>query len=171
MTKSMQGRLFSFALLLFLSAPALAGKHAARGEAPIPAPAFKLPTLDGVVSLDSLRGKVVYVDFWASWCGPCRQSFPWMKSLHERYAGKGLVIVAINLDKDRGAAAGVLEKYPAPFVVAFDPSGKTAKAIKVWGMPTSYIVGPTGAILATHPGFDPKHTAEIESQIQQAFLQ
>src|SRR5882762_7140831 len=166
----MKPRLPTIAALLlaaFLAAPLT---HAA--DAGQPAPAFALPTAKGdTVALDQLRGKVVYVDFWASWCGPCRQSFPWMKSLYERYADKGLVIVAINLDKDRDAAESFLEKYPAPFVVAFDPSGKTAKAFKVWGMPTSYIVGPTGAILATHPGFDPKHTALIESQIQQAFIQ
>jgi peroxiredoxin len=94
-----------------------------------------------------------------------------MKSMHDRYAGKGLVIVAINLDKDRKEAEEFLSKYPAPFVVAFDPSGRTAKAFKVWGMPTSYVVGPTGALLSTHPGFDPKRTAMIESQIQQAFPQ
>jgi thiol-disulfide isomerase/thioredoxin len=155
-------------LLLCLATPAYAAKPAPGAAPGIPAPAFNLPTRDGAVSLDSLRGKVAYIDFWASWCGPCKQSFPWMKSLHERFAGKGLVIVAINLDKDRNAAEEFLAKYPAPFVVAFDPSGKTAKAFKVWGMPTSYILGPTGAILSTHPGFDPKRTAMIESQIQQA---
>ena len=167
----MRLRPLSFALLLCLATPAHAGKSASGAAPPTLAPAFNLPTAAGTVSLDSLRGKVVYVDFWASWCGPCRQSFPWMKSLHDRYAGKGLVIVAINLDKDRKAAEDFLSKYPAPFVVAFDPSGKTAKAFKVRGMPTSYIVGPTGAILSARSGFDPKHTAMIESQIQQAFPQ
>jgi len=155
-------------LLLSFCSPAWAGKPAATSTS---APAFHLPTRDGTVSLDSLQGKVAYIDFWASWCGPCKQSFPWMKTLHERYASKGLVIVAINLDKDRKAADEFLAKYPAPFTVAFDPSGKTAKAFQVWGMPTSYLVGPTGAILATHSGFDPKRTAMIESQIQKALPQ
>jgi thiol-disulfide isomerase/thioredoxin len=164
----MRRTLLGSVLLLCLAAPALAGKQAAGAPPAVSAPAFNLPTRDGTVSLDSLQGKVAYVDFWASWCGPCKQSFPWMKSLHERYAAKGLVVVAINLDKDRNAALEFLAKYPAPFTVAFDPSGKTAKAFKVWGMPTSYIVGPTGAILATHAGFDPKRTALIESEIQKA---
>ncbi len=167
----MKSRILTLVLLFCLATAAHAGKFAAGAGSPVPAPAFNLPTLAGTVSLDSLRGKVVYVDFWASWCGPCRQSFPWMKSLSDRYAGKGLVIVAINLDKDRKAAEEFLARYPAPFVVAFDPSGKTAKAFKVWGMPTSYIVGPTGAILSAHSGFDPKHTVMIESQIQQALIQ
>jgi cytochrome c biogenesis protein CcmG/thiol:disulfide interchange protein DsbE len=153
------------AISLLLSSPALS-KSAPKGAGSPPlAPRFTLPTRDGTVSLDSLRGKVVYVDFWASWCVPCKESFPWMKTLNDRFAGKGLVIVAIDLDKDRGAADSFLEKYPAPFPVAFDPSGKTAKAFKVWGMPTSYIVSPTGTILSTHPGFDAKRAPAIESEI------
>ena len=136
----------------------------APAEAP-PAPPFALPTRSGTVCSDSLRGSVVYVDFWASWCGPCKESFPWMATLHDRYAKRGLVIVAINLDKDRSAAESFLEKHPAPFTIAFDPSGKTAKAYKVWGMPMSYVLSAKGALLSTHPGFDPKRAAAVESEI------
>ena len=152
-------------LTLLLVAPQAFAKGASKGGQNQPAPRFTLPAREGSVSLDSLQGKVVYVDFWASWCGPCRQSFPWMKTLYDRYASKGLVIVAINLDKDRGAAESFLQKFPAPFTVAFDPSGKTAKAFKVWGMPTSYIVSRTGTVLSTHAGFDPKRAAALESEI------
>jgi len=158
-----------FALSLFLVAsPGSAKDKSSTPASPTPAPTFSLPTRDGTVCLDSLRGSVVYVDFWASWCGPCKQSFPWLKTVHDRYASKGLVIVAINLDKDRDAAETFLQQYAPPFRIAFDPSGKTAKAYKVWGMPTSYVVSKQGAILATHPGFDPKRTAAIESQIEAA---
>jgi cytochrome c biogenesis protein CcmG/thiol:disulfide interchange protein DsbE len=163
--------LCGFALLVAQAAPAFAKSSTPEKGRTEPAPAFTLPTWEGTVTLDSLRGRVVYVDFWASWCGPCRQSFPWMKSLHDRLAPKGLVIVAINLDKDRKSAEEFLSKYPAPFTVAFDPSGKTAKAFKVWGMPTSYVVSPTGAILATHAGFDRKRTAAIEAEIESALPQ
>src|SRR5258706_6933025 len=164
---SVRLRLLTAILLLGLSTPVFAGKPSSGTSAPV----FHLPTRDGAVSLDSLQGKVACIDFWASWCGPCKQSFPWMKSLHERFAGKGLVVVAINLDRDRKAADEFLAKYPAPFTVAFDPSGKTAKAFRVWGMPTSYILGPTGAILSTHAGFDPKRTAMIESEIAKSLPQ
>ena len=85
--------------------------------------------------------------------------------MYDRYASRGLVIVAINLDKDRGAAEGFLQNYPAPFTIAFDPSGKTAKAYKVWGMPTSYVLSKSGAIVSTHAGFDPKRAAAVESEI------
>jgi thiol-disulfide isomerase/thioredoxin len=115
---------------------------------------------------DSLLGQVVYVDFWASWCDPCRRSFPWLRALHEKYAAKGLVIVAINLDKDREAADRFLVKYPAPFRVAFDPAGGTAEAFHVQAMPTSYLVGRDGRVLETHAGFDSKQAAAIEQRIQ-----
>ena len=132
------------------------------------APSFRLPTRAGTVSLDSLRGRVVVVDFWASWCGPCRQSFPWLASLHERYGAKGLTIVAINLDKKRSDADRFLAELPAPFTVAFDPSGATAESYKVKGMPSTYVVSIEGKLLYSHIGFDAKKSAEIESLIQEA---
>jgi thiol-disulfide isomerase/thioredoxin len=154
-------------LLLFATAnPAFAKSPST--DTPKPAPGFSLPGRTGTVSLDSLRGRAVLVDFWASWCDPCRRSFPWLRSLHEQYAGKGLTIVAINLDKDHDAALAFLQKYPAPFLVAFDPAGKTAEAFHVAAMPSSYLVGPTGNILAAHIGFDPKRTDSLEKLIKEA---
>jgi thiol-disulfide isomerase/thioredoxin len=151
-------------IVLLLCAPsASAGPDTAK-----PAPSFTLPTRDGTVVSDSLRGRVVYVDFWASWCGPCRKSFPWLASLQERYAAKGLTVVAINLDKDRKLADKFLAQYSTPFVVAFDPTGKTAEAFQVRGMPSSYLVSPSGAILSSHAGFDPKDAQAIETSIREA---
>ena len=132
------------------------------------APAFSLKGRTGVVALDSLRGKVVLVDFWASWCVPCHKSFPWMSDLFTRYKDKGLVVVAINLDKTRDAADEFLEKHPAPFTVAFDPTGTTAEAYHVSGMPSSYLVGPTGEILYSHIGFDSRRTQALEAHVQEA---
>ncbi|HEU4402179.1 MAG TPA: TlpA disulfide reductase family protein [Candidatus Polarisedimenticolia bacterium] len=160
-----------FLLLLFFTLPAFARKTPEVAAPPASAPAFELPGRKGTVSLEALRGKLVYVDFWASWCGPCRMSFPWLRSLHERYAAKGLVIVAINLDKSREAANEFLADYPAPFLVAFDPAGKTAEAFNVPTMPSSFLVGPTGAILHSEAGFDSKKTAEIEALIKEALPQ
>lgn len=154
--------------LVALGSPVLAKTPGSPTAMPRVAPGFNLPTRDGSVCLDSLRGRVVLVDFWASWCEPCRQSFPWLKTLHERYAAKGLTIVAINLDKKRPAADAFLTRYPAPFTVAFDPSGKTAEAFKATAMPSSYLVGPTGAILLTHTGFNQGDTGAIETKIREA---
>ena len=136
------------------------------------APAFVLPTLTGTVVSDSLRGKLIYIDFWASWCEPCRRSFPWMRHLQETLGEQGLTTLAINVDKDRAAAAAFLEKYPAPFpagfAIAFDPAGSTAHAFKVSGMPSSFLIGRDGAILWSHVGFDPKKTTQIETLIRES---
>jgi peroxiredoxin len=140
----------------------------ASAGAPRRAPHFHLPALQGVVDGDSLRGQVVLLDFWASWCVPCARSFPWMSNLHERRAGDGLAIVAVNLDKTRDLADGFLEKHPAPFTVAFDPSGTTAEAFHVSGMPSTFLIGRDGTILESHVGFDPKKTAAFEARIAEA---
>ncbi len=133
------------------------------------APDFSLPGRhNGTVCLDSLRGKAVLVDFWASWCGPCQKSFPWLSAMYQRYGTKGFTVVAINLDKDRVAAEGFLEKHPAAFPVAFDPSGDVAKAYKVWGMPSSFLISPAGAVLYSYAGFNPKHADEVEGRIRAA---
>ena len=156
-------------LLLTLALPAFARKvRDPAAVAPGVAPPFDLPTRSGRVSLESLRGRVVYVDFWASWCGPCHQSFPWLHTLQERYGAKGLAIVAINLDKNRDAADAFLAQYAAPFVVAFDPAGTSAEAFQVSSMPSSYLIDAAGNIIFSQAGFDPKETAKVEARIQEA---
>jgi len=133
-----------------------------------PAPGFALPARTGVVASDSLRGRVVYVDFWASWCEPCRHSFAWMKSLEDKYGDKGLTIVAIDLDKRREDAETFLARNPAPFTIAFDPQGRVAESFHVAAMPSSFVLGPDGRVLHASAGFDPKKTAEVEALIAAA---
>jgi cytochrome c biogenesis protein CcmG, thiol:disulfide interchange protein DsbE len=153
------------AVAAFAPAAALA---AHKDAAPAMAPAFRLHTASGIVASDSLRGKTVLLDFWASWCAPCKRSFPWMSSLHTKYASHGLAIVAVNLDKDRDLADQFLVTYPAPFTVAFDFEGKTAEAYDVRAMPTTFLISPDGHILAKHAGYDPKTAASFETQIEEA---
>ena len=131
-------------------------------------PGFTLPTARGSVCLDSLRGKVVLVDFWASWCGPCHRSFPWMAAMQQKYGARGFEVVAVNLDKTRDAAAGFLAEVSAPFTVAYDPAGRVASAWHVQGMPTTVLVGRDGAVLEQHVGFDDARAACTESLIQEA---
>lgn len=130
------------------------------------APDFSLPGRDQTVSLGALRGKVVYVDFWASWCQPCRQSFPWMNRLQKQYQQQGLVIVGINLDKSRELSDDFLKKIPADFTVAYDPEGKVASAYRVKGMPSSYLIDRQGRIQKTHIGYREETSGDMESAIR-----
>ena len=139
--------------------------------APATAPNIRLPTIDGEVSLADLKGKVVYLDFWASWCVPCRASFPWMAEIKHRYGAKGLEIVAVNLDKDRALADAFLEDMEINFVIAFDESGKSAESYELRGMPGSYLIGRDGSIQASHLGFRDKDKSKLESVIKVLLLQ
>jgi len=132
-----------------------------------PAPGFSLPLLsgDGVVELGELRGYVVYVDFWASWCGPCRRSLPLYESLHQRLPNDRFRMVAINLDERREDALLFLQDHPVSYDVVFDPAGKSAAAWNIKAMPSSFLVGPDGTVVREWAGFQASHLEEIESEI------
>jgi len=130
------------------------------------APDFTYTTDQGPLRLASLRGKVVYLDYWASWCAPCRQSFPWMNEMQARYGEKGLVVIAVNVDQDAGEARRFLASYPARFTVAFDPDGSTARALALKGMPSSFLIDRLGEIVSSHVGFREAGKAEMENEIR-----
>ncbi len=132
-----------------------------------PAPAFSLPTASGeAVALSSLRGRVVYVDFWASWCAPCRYSFPWMNGMQERYGGRGLSIVAINVDRRRADAARFLTANPPRFTVVYDDQGATPESYAVKGMPSSYLVDAQGNVVGVEVGFTNDRKSALEDRIR-----
>jgi len=108
---------------------------------------------------------VLLVDFWASWCIPCRKSFPWLNEIQATYADKGLKILAINLDKDRALADKFLDKVPADFPIYYDSEARFAKSFDLLGMPSSYIVDDQGQILRSHKGFFEKKKDEYEKEI------
>ncbi len=116
-------------------------------------------------SLD-LKGKVVYVDFWASWCVPCRGSFPWMKKLADMHGKDGLEIVTINLDKDPKAAKKFIDDMKSPFPVVFDSTGTLAERYHLQVMPTSFIYGRDGQLRDRHEGFRPDKTVDVETEIE-----
>jgi len=151
-------RKFTYLLLIFFFTSPLCFADSA--------PNFNLDTRKGKVSLESLKGKVVYVDFWASWCTPCRKAFPWLNKMQEKYADQGLVIVGINLDGERDPANHFLEKVPASFTIAFDPDGKSADDFKVQVMPSSYLINREGKIVFDHKGFKVKQQNDLEAEIK-----
>lgn len=131
------------------------------------APAFVLPTsLGDTVSLEKLRGRVVYIDFWASWCGPCRRSFPWMNDMQQRYGARDLTIVAINVDKRREDADRFLRQYPASFAIVFDAAGTTPGAYDVQAMPSSYVVDRNGRIAAIELGYRDESASKLDAKIR-----
>lgn len=115
--------------------------------------------------VEKYKGKVVYLDFWASWCGPCKLSFPWMEEMHQKYKEKGLVIVAVNLDSDKKDADKFLKPFKTNFILEFDPDGKSAERFKVEAMPTSVLFDRNGKQVISHLGFDSKKAKEYEKEI------
>lgn len=131
-----------------------------------PAPEFKLPGLAAdEVNLAAYRGKLVYLDFWASWCGPCKQSFPWMNQLQSRYAAQGLQVLTVNLDTRAEDARRFLMANPGHFPVGLDPQGQVPKSYAILGMPSSVLIAPDGKVLWTHRGFRAEEAAELEATI------
>ncbi len=129
------------------------------------APDFTLPGLQQSITLSEYRGKVVYVDFWASWCAPCRKSFPWMNDLQTQYKDNDLRVIAVNLDAEQDEARKFVAYTQPTFDIAFDSTGSVAQDFKVIGMPSSYIIDRQGNIVYAHVGFRSKDKAGIESKL------
>lgn len=154
---------------LSLALASLLGTSAQALERGDPAPALTLPDLAGKSQpLHGGRARLTYVDFWASWCGPCRQSFPFMNELQARYGAQGLRVVAVNLDAQPADARRFLAQVPAQFEVLLDPAGDSARQYAVRGMPSSALIGPDGRVLKWHQGFRAEDRASLEQAIRSA---
>jgi len=151
--------------LLALGGAQSAGALTAVGEA---APDFTLTTLDGkeTYTLSQLRGQVVYLDFWASWCGPCRASFPEVKALHETYKGRPFRVLAVSLDRKAADGVKFLEAQKAPFVSVFDEGGKVATRFGVQGIPTAFLIDAEGKVAHSAVGFDPQKVSQLKAKIE-----
>jgi thiol-disulfide isomerase/thioredoxin len=140
-----KARLLAIALLVALPAAVPAA-----GDAPI---------------FPEYAGKVIFVDFWASWCVPCRRSFPWLNEMYHKYGDDGLVIVGVNLDQARSDADAFLADLPPDFRIVYDTDKTLAQRFEVMAMPTSYLIGRDGRQIERHLGFKVRKQAEYESAI------
>lgn len=153
----------AFALLLgaLLAAPASAI------DAGDNAPIIEAPKRDGeALSLRELRGRVVYIDFWASWCAPCRAAMPELDALQERLADDGLTVLGVNVDRNRAAALRMLEEIPVGFPIVFDPEGEWARRYALPGMPTGFLIDREGVVRYRHSGYRAADLPELTRRIE-----
>ena len=140
-------RLAAIAAATFSAVSALGGQPKVGDAFPVLAD-YKL---EG--TLPDTKGKVVVVDFWASWCGPCKASFPAFRELHEKFADRGVVIIAVSIDEDKGEMEGFLKKAKVPFAAVRDAKQKLAEKLSIESIPTTFILGLDGKIAALHNGY------------------
>ncbi len=150
----------TLALSLALPASALTGKGAL-------APDFTLTTLDGKqeITLSELQGKVVYIDFWASWCGPCRKALPAVQALWHEYRDEEFQMLGVNLDRKLEAGLKYVEAKGVDFPSVFDEGGRVSTSFGVRSIPSMLIIGPDGKVAYSEVGFNPRALPEIKSTI------
>jgi len=148
-------------IMVLFSAPAAASPES------LMAPEFNLPGLqdENPVALEDFRGKVVYLDFWASWCGPCRKAMPLYEALYREIGPERFEILAINLDEERQDALNFITQHPVSYPVLTDPSGTVAEAWGLKVMPTSFLLDPSGRVVKAYPGFETSHLEQIRHDI------
>mgnify|MGYP001817622747 CR=1 FL=1 len=153
---------FIFLLLTFIINPS--------AVAASKAPVFELPGDTGSISLEQYQNQVVYIDFWASWCVPCKHSFPWLNQMQERYGEDGLKVIAINVDKKKAHAEKFLERVPANFDIAYDPEGEVADLYSLKVMPSSYLIDRDGNLVHAHKGFKTSDGSRMEDIIRKLLV-
>jgi peroxiredoxin len=138
------------ALALALSLPALADPSGS------PAPPFTLGARGGKdVSLAQFKGQVVMLNFWASWCGPCRQEMPLLEDIYKKYNKLGFTLLGVNVEPDSNAANDWLKQTPVSFPILYDKESKVSKLYDVLGMPSTVIIDRAGRIRVLHRGYKP----------------
>jgi thiol-disulfide isomerase/thioredoxin len=143
--------------VLLLAALAIAGA-AQFATADLREPA----TLD----LGNHRGQVVVLDFWASWCTPCRRSLPWLDAMQAKYARQGLVVIGVNVDRDKADPERFLQQTPVSFRIVYDASGTLPERYGVTAMPSSLVFDRTGKLAVRHLGFVESKRGDYETNLQ-----
>jgi len=163
--------MFASLIRMTLAIIALYGFFGSSNAFAAQAPDFKLEGQEKQIQLSKYRGQIVYLDFWASWCQPCRKSFGWMNKMQSLYGKEGFKVIAVNLDESRDKADKFLKQIPAEFDVAFDPRGNTAESYKVKAMPSSYIIDKQGKVVHANLGFRGNDEDALEEKIRNLIRQ
>jgi thiol-disulfide isomerase/thioredoxin len=160
--KSKAAHLFGVALMVFSAA-----MSPVWGETSGPAPNFTLTDSDGnAVSLEDLRGQVVMINFWASWCGPCREEMPLLEQIHQRYEPLGFTLLGVNVEENSNDAVSWLKDRPVSFPILFDPDNGVSKLYDVVAMPSTVIVDRQGNVRFLHHGYQAGYEDDYQDQVR-----
>ena len=152
---------------IIAAAAALAVALPAMADTGAPAPQFSLGSRDGKdVSLAQYHGQVVMINFWASWCGPCRTEMPLLESIYKKYNKLGFTLLGVNVEPDSKAAIDWLKDTPVSFPILFDKDSKVSKLYEVAGMPSTVIIDRTGKVRVLHRGYKPGDENEYMDSIR-----
>lgn len=154
-------------ILLTLAASVMLAFSASAGELSGPAPDFTLQTRDGeTVSLSDFAGEVVMINFWATWCGPCREEMPHLEALHRRYSSLGFRLLGVNVEEDTKNMSRFLADTPVTFEILLDPASDVSKLYDVVAMPSTVMVDRNGQMRYIHHGYQPGYENEYLNQIR-----
>lgn len=163
-------RTSAFALVIStFCALGLAPTRALAVDAGQPVPSFSARSLDGdtTLALSAYRGKVIYLDFWASWCGPCQTAMPLLDELRKEFPSDQFQVIAVNLDENPEKAKAFLARHPVSYPSVSDPQGNLPKSFGLKTMPTSYLIDRAGVVRYVHPGFRASDVDELRKKIKE----
>lgn len=161
----MNSVMFRIVLLLSLVFGAAPGQAKEINE---PVADFTLNSRQGdKLRLENFRGQVVMLNFWASWCGPCRQEMPLMDDIYEQYKDLGFTVLAVNVDANREEAHRFLDKVPVTYPILYDPESRVSELYQVQAMPTTIMIDRNGMARFIHYGYKPGYEDDYEQQIRQ----
>ena len=162
----MRIRIAAMAAILAFVLPAWAA------PADVQAPAFTLQSVDGhTVSLAQFKGDVVMINFWASWCGPCRQEMPLLDSIYKQYKDMGFTLLGVNVEPDAHNASAWLKKTPVSYPILLDPKSQVSQLYQVQAMPTTVIIDRQGIVRFVHSGYLPGDENQYMNSIRTLIVQ
>jgi peroxiredoxin len=162
----MRNRIAALAAILTLALPAWAG------AADVRAPAFTLQSTDGkTVSLAQFKGDVVMINFWASWCGPCRQEMPLLNEIYKQYEDMGFTLLGVNVEPNPRNANAWLKETPVSYPILYDPKSRVSQLYQVQAMPTTVIIDRQGIVRFVHNGYLPGDENKYMNSIRALIVQ